>query len=219
MIEPSRSDAATRRLNTLLGQQSIRLAHVLHDEASQFLVSAHMAIADIAHDVPETVQARLQEVRLQLNEVAEQLRRVSQELHPGILDDLGLTEAVRFLGRTFSGDTGVDLAMEVHVDERCPATVAVLVYRFVQAALKNIGDHAEATSASIAIALEDSRLVCAICDDGVGFDVDAALARSGDHGLGLVLIKDRIEAAGGTLEIASGPEQGTRLLAVVPLEA
>lgn len=213
------NDAALRRLNALLGQQSIRLARLLHDEATQFLVSAHMAIADIAQDVPAPVQARLQDVRLQLDEAAKQLRQISHELHPGILDDLGLIDAIHFAGRTFTGETGVPLAITAHVDEPCPSAVAVLVYRFVQEALANIRDHAHAPSASIAIGRAGSFLMCAVSDEGEGFDVDATLAPDGDYGLGLMRIRDRIEAAGGTLDIASAPEQGTRLLAVIPLEA
>src|SRR5256885_2373440 len=91
-----------RRLNTLLEVQSARIAGALHDEASQCLASAHLAIADIALDVAPPVQARLQEVRLQLNEVAAQLRRLSHELHPTILDDLDPIDAIKSAARTFA---------------------------------------------------------------------------------------------------------------------
>jgi signal transduction histidine kinase len=216
--QDTRTAAAMRRLNTLLEAQSARIAAVLHDGASQFLASAHLTIADIALDVPPAVQERLHEVRLQLDQVAEQLRRVSHELHPSILDDLGLIEAIKFSARAFSRRTAVQLSIEAHMPEACPAAVGAVVYRFVQEALTNIGQHARATGASIAISCEDSRLLCAICDDGVGFDVDAALARTSANGLGLMLIRDRLEAAGGTLEIVSAPQHGTCLRAAMPLE-
>jgi signal transduction histidine kinase len=211
-------EAAMRRLNSLLELQSARIAGLLHDNAGQLLVSAHMAIADIARDMPAPVQARLQQVRMHLDEVAEQLRSISDELHPSILDDLGLVEAVKFISRVFTRRTGVQLAIEAHLDEPCPATVGAVVYRFVQEALTNIGEHAQAASASIAIAREGSRLLCAICDDGAGFDVAATLASNGNHSLGLMLIRDRLEAVGGTLDITSAPQQGTHLRVVIPLE-
>jgi signal transduction histidine kinase len=214
----TRTEAAMRRLNTLLERQSARIAGALHDEASQFLASAHMAIAEIVHDVPLPVQARLQQVRLHLDEVAAQLRRVSHELHPTILDDLGLIDAIKVAARAFTRRTGVHLAIESHLDEPCPAAIGAIVYRFAQEALTNIGEHAQATSASITIRRNGSRLVCAIRDDGVGFDVVATLARTGSQSLGLLLIRDRVEAAGGTLAIASAPQQGTRLQAVIPLD-
>jgi signal transduction histidine kinase len=92
------------------------------------------------------------------------------------------------------------------------------VHRLTQEALTNIDEHAHATTASITIGRQGSRLVCAIRDDGVGFDVAATLARNGEANLGLKMIRDRVEAAGGTLEITSNPRQGTCLHAVIPLE-
>jgi signal transduction histidine kinase len=212
------AEAAMRRLNGRLELQSARIAGMLHDEACQFLASAHLAIADIARDVPPPVQARLQQVRLHLDEVTEQLRRISHELHPGILDVLGPIAAIRSIAQAFTRRTGVRLAVEAQLDDPGPAAGAA-VFRFVEEALANIGAHARATSASIAITREGSRLVCGICDDGVGFDVAATLARRGDHSLGLMLIRDRLEAMGGTLHISSTPQQGTCLCAVIPLES
>jgi signal transduction histidine kinase len=218
LVHDTRIEAATRRLNTLLEAQSARIAGALHDEASQFLASAHMAIAEIAQEVPPSVQARLQDVRLQLDEVAAQLRRVSHELHPSILDDLDPIEAVRSAARTFTRRTGVQLAIEAHMDGPCPPAAGAVIYRFVQEALTNIREHAQATAVSIAIAHEGSRLVCDVRDDGVGFDVATTLAGCGYRRLGLMLIRDRLEAAGGSLDIASAPRNGTRLRAVMPLE-
>jgi signal transduction histidine kinase len=214
----TRKEAAMHRLNSRLELQSARIAGMLHDDACQFLASAHAAIADIALDVPPPVQARLQQVRLHLHQVTDQLRRISHELHPGILAVLGPIGAIRSIAQAFTERTGVRLAIEAQLDEPCPAA-GTAVFRFVEEALTNIGAHARATSASIAIAREGSRLVCAVCDDGVGFDVAATLARRADHRLGLLLIRDRLEAMGGTLHITSTPEQGTYLCAVIPLES
>jgi signal transduction histidine kinase len=213
-----RTAAAMRRLSLLFEAQSARIAGALHDEASQCLASAHLAIADIARDVPAPVQERLQQVRLHLDEVSDQLRRISHELHPSILDDLGLVDAINFTGRTFTRQTGVPLAIDAHLDAPCPSTVGAVVYRFVQEALANIGEHAQAASASITIGCEGSRLLCAISDDGRGFDVASMLAGRADHTAGLMLLRDRLEALGGTLDIISAPQQGTHLRAAVPLE-
>jgi signal transduction histidine kinase len=211
----TRRDAAMSRLNSRLELQSARIAGMLHDEAGQFLAAAHMAIADIAHDVPPPVQARLQQVRLHLDEVAEQLRRISHQLHPGILEDLGPMQAIKSIAHAFTRQTGVQLAIDVHMDGPCPPAAGAAVFRFVEEALTNIGAHARATSGSIVITREGSRLVCAVCDDGAGFDVAATLERRG-HSLGLMLMRDRLEAIGGTLHITSAPQQGTRLYAVIP---
>lgn len=213
-----RTEAAMRRLNRSLDLQSARLAHVLHDEASQFLAAAHVAIADVSCDVPPPVQVRLRQVRLHLDEVASQLRTISDALHPGILDDLGLVEAVQFMLRAFTRRTGIRVTFESSVDEPCPVAAATIAYRLVQTALANVGEHSRAASASITIRREDSRLSCAISDDGAGFDVAATLGDYADRASGLLLMRDRVEAAGATLDITSAPGHGTHLCALIPLE-
>jgi signal transduction histidine kinase len=207
---------ALRRLTTLLALQSARISGVLHDEASQVLAFAHMAIEDIARDAPPPVQVRLDGVRQHLHAVADQLRRVSHDLHPAIVDDLGAIDAIKFIVRAFTRATGIALAIEVDLQEPCQAGTGALVFRVVQAALANIGDHAHATAASVTITGDASEFRCTIRDDGVGFDVAAAQARG--TGLGLMLIRARIEAAGGSLHIASAPRRGTCISAVIPLE-
>jgi signal transduction histidine kinase len=212
-----RIELAPRRPNDVIDLQAARISDVLHDNASQVLASIHMTIEDIAYDVPAAVQARLQRVRQHLHEVAEQLRRISHELHPRIVDDLGAVGAIRFIARTFARQTGVRLAIDVRVDE-CPAAIGAVVYRLVHEGLANIGAHARASAASITIAREGSRLVCTVCDDGIGFDAAALPARPIDRAPGLALIRARVEAAGGALAVTSGPQQGTCLRADFPLE-
>jgi signal transduction histidine kinase len=205
------------RLNALVALQSARIARTLHDDTSQVLASAHCAIEDVTQDLPEPLQARLHRVRKHLHDVAEQLRRISHELHPGILDDVGIVDAITFSGRLFTRRTGVQLALALRLDEPLPAPVAAVVYRFVQEALANISAHARAGSASIAIGYMGTQIECTVSDDGVGFDV--AGAQAADSGrLGLMLLRARLEAVGGTLHVTSFPGQGTCLRAAIPLE-
>jgi len=211
-------EPAVSRLNNLIELQSARLAAVLHDDTSQVLASAHMAIADVAGDASPLMQARLHQVRQHLHQVAEQLRRISHTLHPAIVDDLGASDAIKFVSRAFTRRTGVELAIDVNLGDRCPASVGTVVYRFVHEALSNIEQHAHSAYASITVARDGSRILCAVSDDGVGFDVEATLARSANHSLGLMLMRARLEAIGGALDITSAPQQGTRLGAVIPLE-
>jgi signal transduction histidine kinase len=215
---PLATELAARRLNSLIEQQSARLAALLHDDTSQVLASAHMAIEHLACDVPVEARTRLQEVRQHLHSVAEQLRRVSQELHPSIVEDLGVNKAIEFMLREFTRRTGVTLLASVQVDERWSAALGAVVYRFVEEALNNIDEHARATRASVTIACTGSRLLCTVSDDGVGFDVDRTLAGGANRRLGLELVRARLEASGGTLEVTSTPQRGTRLCAVIPLE-
>jgi signal transduction histidine kinase len=103
------------------------------------------------------------------------------------------------------------------VESCSPKATGSLVYRLVQEALANIAQHAAATSASLSVLGNRSRIVCTIEDDGVGFDASRH-ARDGGDRLGLRLVRARIEAAGGSLDVVSVIGGGTRLRAVVPME-
>jgi signal transduction histidine kinase len=211
-------EAATEQLNGLLELQSSRIAGVLHDEVSQVLAAAHMAIEEVAEESPAAVRARLHGVRRHLHEVAAQLRRISHDLHPGILEHMEVADAIACTSRAFTRQTGVQLKVAVDLDRPCSPTIDAVVYRFVQEALTNIGAHAHAACASITLAREGTRIVCTVSDDGVGFDVPGTVARTPNGGLGLRLIQGRLEALGGTLEITSAPQHGTRLRAAIPAE-
>jgi len=213
-----RTEQALRRLNGELENEAGRIAALLHDEAGQFLAFAHITLADLARDVPAATRDRIVEVRRHLTEAEEQLRRVSHELHPRMLDDLGLGQAVRFLGETFSRRAGIPVDVAVDVEAAVPRAVETVFYRLVQEALTNIGKHAKAAHVTIRLAREPAMLHCSISDDGVGFDTGAVAERK-DFSLGLTLIKDRFEAVGGTLTIASAPGRGTQLRASAPLES
>jgi signal transduction histidine kinase len=205
-----------RRLHTLIDRRAERLAAALHDDVGQVLACAQAALEAASLDAPPVVQARLTTVRPHLQQVTEQLRRLSHELHPAVVDDLGVVEAVKYTARAFARRTGVQLTIAAQLVAAPPRPVATVVYRVVQQALSNIAAHAHASSACLSITRDGRRLVCTIADDGVGFDV-TALGAGHDH-LGLLLCRARLEALGGTLDITSTPGHGTRIRAVVPFD-
>jgi signal transduction histidine kinase len=213
-----RAEEALRRLTIQLELEAARIAGVLHDEAGQFLASAHIMLADTARDLPASVQARLQQVRQYLDQVEAQLRRLSHELHPSILDDLGLVEAVRFIADTFARRTGISITVDAYLAKAETRSIATAVYRFVQESLTNMGKHARATTGAIVLRREGSLLCCSVRDDGVGFDADGALSHGSRRGIGLTLIQDRLEAFGGELKILSAAGQGTELRMTIPVE-
>jgi signal transduction histidine kinase len=215
---PAASHSAVRHLNTLIERQAGRIAAVLHDDVSQVLAAVHMTLEDVACDVPPAVQARLREVRAHLHRVEDQLRGISRQLHPAGVDDFGLADAITFTSRAFTRSTGIPLALTMQLDVPCSGRAADVVFRVVQEALANIAAHAQATSASIAIAGGSGHLLCTVGDDGNGFDSEATGAATGHQRLGLELMRARVEALGGVFEVASTPRHGTRLRAIVPLE-
>jgi two-component system, NarL family, sensor histidine kinase NreB len=212
-----RTEQAVRRLNQQLEQETTRIANLLHDEAGQFLTSAHILLADLGRDLPTSSREQVQVVRRHLDQVEESLRTVSHDLHPRILTDLGLVGALRFRTELFTRRTGVAAVVQAGEDDSLPHGVEVAVYRLVQEALTNAGKYARASRVTIALARSGPRLVCSVQDDGGGFDPARAAAREAPA-LGIQNMRDRIEALGGTLEIVSRPGEGTLVRAVLPIE-
>jgi signal transduction histidine kinase len=212
------TERALRRLNTLVDVQAARIASLLHDEVSQVLASAHIALDDAAEEAGVSAQLRLLTVKQHLKTVSDQLRSVSHALHPGIVEDLGLVDAVTFTARVFARRTGIQLTTHLNIHRPCAPQAGALVYRCVQEALANIARHSHATAVTIAITREGGNIACSISDNGDGFDVAATLAPDASRHLGLRLLRARIEAGGGTFDVDGAPGQGTRLYAIVPVE-
>lgn len=199
-------------------EEAKRIAHALHDEASQITAAIHLALAEVALELPPSGRERLRRIGALIEGVEERLRQLSHELRPSILDDLGLSPALAFLANGFSARTGVAAQVKGSTGGRLDPLVETALYRIVQEALANVGKHARATRAEITLAREDGKLICAVRDDGIGFDdrpVKRRVGRAG--GLGLLGIRERLGALNGQMQILSSPGEGTKLRVSVPL--
>lgn len=209
---------ALRQLNETLEEEIKRIAYSVHDEAGQLLVAVHLALANVAQELPQDQRAQLNQIEDLLNEVEKHLRRYSHELRPTILDDLGWIPAIRFLAEGISKRANLPIHIEAKVSGRLPGTVETALYRVVQEALTNAVKHANAKSIWIRAWIKDRVLHCSIRDDGAGFDAQAVQASTGPKGLGLIAIRERLSAIGGTLWIESSQKRGTELLIRLPME-
>src|SRR5580700_6403945 len=176
---------ALRQLNETLEEEIKRIAYAVHDEAGQLLVAVHLALADVASELPVPQQAKFARIRELLNEVEKHLRRYSHELRPTILDDLGWIPAIRFLADGISKRAELPIHIESNVSERLSGTVETTLYRIVQEALTNAAKHAQASNVWIRAWKENLVLCCSIRDNGRGFDSDGTDATANRKGLGL----------------------------------
>jgi signal transduction histidine kinase len=208
---------ALRQLNETLEEEIKRIAYAVHDEAGQLLVAVHLALAEVAMGMPEAQQAQFTRIKDLLNEVEKHLRRYSHELRPTILDDLGWIPAVRFLADGISKRANLPIHIDATVSGRLPTAIETTLYRLVQEALTNAMKHAKASNVWIRAWREDFTQCCTIRDDGVGFKMRHG---QGTHrkGLGLVAMRERVSAVGGTLQIESSPGHGTEVSIRLPLE-
>ncbi|HKW62352.1 MAG TPA: sensor histidine kinase [Candidatus Acidoferrum sp.] len=210
---------ALRQLNETLEEEIKRIAHAVHDEAGQLLVAVHLALGDLARNLPEPQKEQVGGAQELLNQVEQQLRRYSHELRPTILDDLGWIPAIRFLAEGVSRRANLSIQIKTTVEGRLSGPVEIALYRIVQEALTNAAKHAKAKRVVIQIGRKNRRVYCSIEDDGVGFDAQAVQLDGKRRGLGFIGMQERLNGIGGTLSIDSARGLGTKLLIQLPAEA
>jgi signal transduction histidine kinase len=212
-----------RRVRALAGEivrtgdrERSAIARELHDSTAQRLAAVQLTLAVVARDSGDpALQARLSELRDAVHGVLEEIRTLAHTVHPRVLDDLGLSAALRHLareiGRTAPIEIGVDVADGIALDSGSASTI----YRVVQEALRNIVRHSRAADAVVTLSAHDGCAHLMVRDNGIGFDVD--LARRRHSGMGIFTMEERIELFDGKFSIASSPGQGTTVWAVIPL--
>ncbi len=198
-------------------EEARRIARELHDEAGQLLAGVHIALEGIARELPASAYPRVLETRALLDRIEAQLRGVSHQLRPPVLDTLGLKPALEFLAGAVSARTGAAVSVSGSTGGRLPNMVETALYRIAQEALNNVAKHARATRASVELARTDGRIECTIRDNGTGFQPKSADDGQGQIGLGLIGIRERLDAVGGSLRITSAPSGGTELFVIMPV--
>lgn len=212
-----RENSFLRRLNDIREQEARRIAHALHDEAAQLLASVHLAIEECADGVPKAQAARVRRIRKLVDQVERQLRDISHELHPRVLDEFGLADAVRAMTRGVSGRRSIPISVQSTLTGRLPPPIEAALYRVTQEALNNAVKHSRAGNVVVRLSQNDTEVRCRIKDDGRGFDVDKAEKARNQCKLGIAGMRERIALVGGEVRIHSKRKQGTEVVVSVPL--
>jgi len=210
--------ALAAHLQTVREEEQKRIARELHDESGQLLASVHIGLSEMERELPSRSQKKLAEVKDLLTQIEEHLRNLSHELYPSILDDLGLLPALQSLADKVSARTGIRINLEGSPNGRFRPSIETTLYRTVQEALNNVARHANATTVKVRLLEADGLVHCSIQDNGVGFDVLTVLGHTARESLGLVAMRERVGALGGTMKIHSAPNQGTELCVEIPLK-
>jgi signal transduction histidine kinase len=191
-----------------------RVAELLHDDAVQQLTALSLRLELASMQRGDETLASLSRDAASITAA---IRRLLVDLHPAVLESRGLGAAVESLAERMRA---LDVDVEVTAfDHRLPPELEQLAYRAVQEAVSNVVKHASAGSVRIALALGDGVLECSVDDDGVGAqpdDVDRALGRGS---LGLHLVRERVELAGGRFSVGLGLRCGTRFAFELPVPA
>ena len=201
--------ASRARIVATADQTRRRIERDLHDGAQQRLVSLGLQLRAAQADVPpqlRRLRTELDWVAAGLTNTLDELREYARGIHPAILVEGGLGPALRSLARR----SPVPVKLDVRTDERLPERLEVTAYYVISEALANAAKHAEASVVHIDVEEAGDVIRLAVRDDGIG-GADPA------RGSGLVGLKDRVAAVGGTLIVRSRPGGGTTLLAELPI--
>lgn len=209
----------TARLLTAQEEERRRISRDLHDDINQRLAMIIVELETLDQALPPDCNAigtRLRSLQDNASELCEDLRHLAYQFHPSVLDDLGLTVALRRLVDDISGRTGLKGTFHFEAGkDPIPQPVATCLYRIAQEGLSNVAKHANATAFEIALTRDGDMITLAITDDGAGFDVTEPRTERGT--LGLVSMKERASLVHGGLEVESTLGGGTSVRARVPL--
>jgi signal transduction histidine kinase len=202
-------------LQTAREDERTRLARNLHDELGALLTSAKLDAARIksrlAGTAPEALE-RLAHLVETLNQSIALGRSIIEDLRPSTLSNLGLMVTLEILAREFAERSNVEVICDL-APVALDASAELMVYRLVQEAITNISKYAKARHVWLSLGAQGGLVTVSVRDDGVGFDT----AVEPTSAYGLLGMRFRVEAEGGTLRVLSAPGRGTQLQMSLPL--
>lgn len=212
--------AVTARLFRVQEEERAQISRNLHDDFCQRAALLQISMGTLWQKLPHDFQnehgADFDRILADLGALAQELRDISHQLHPSILDDLGLVAALKRLAENFeNGSSRPARVIANNIPEELSREVSVELYRIAQEALNNIVRHAgEDVTVTIKLQGTPGKLDFSISDTGTGIDRNNLEA---SHGLGLKSMAERAALVGGTLAIESAPGQGTCIHVRIPL--
>jgi PAS domain S-box-containing protein len=195
------------------------ISRELHDELGQVLTALRMDAVWMQERLKESdpgIAERALTMCGLIDKTIKDVRSIAIRLRPGVLDDLGLVDALEWLATDFENRSGITCVFEHENVSALNETVATAAYRICQEAITNVARYAEATRVSVVLGVEEDILSLSVRDDGKGFDV-AVL--TGSEGIGIAGMRERATLAGGSLEVTSEPGRGCQVHFKVPLDA
>jgi two-component system NarL family sensor kinase len=236
LTELAEANDALRSNEEALRQLSGRLLQLQDDERRHIARDLHditgqkLAVLGISLSQVQRAKALLKDAEAQklvsdclvyTKQISEEIRTLSYVLHPPLLDELGLTSAIRWYTKGFEARTGIHVEIDVPANfQRLPPDVEVTLFRIMQESLTNVHRYSGSATAFVRILCSDSEVTLAVGDRGKGMRLDSTEAVvSGDTevlGVGIQGMRERMRQLSGSLDIQSRPNQGTVVTATVP---
>ncbi len=230
ITEKLKSDLELQQMNEQLRQFSAhvqnaredertKIAREIHDELGQLLTGLKIDVSWLSKKLnssPEELTKRVEEMLQLTDRTIQSVRRIATELRPGILDDLGLEDAIMWQATEFQNKTGIKCDVEgtLKIKKYSPE-VSTAAFRILQESLTNIIRHANAKNVMIKMQENETTLHLEVIDDGSGM---AHINQNGGQSLGIMGMKERASIMGGWFSITSEPFKGTRVQVEIPFK-
>jgi signal transduction histidine kinase len=209
------------RLMTTQDEERRRIARELHDSAGQTLAAVKMTVASFqfAGAKAANLPGMLAELDTLVDEVLQEIRTASYLLHPPLLDEAGIASAARWFVEGFAKRSGIEVGCDIaNTIERQSRPCELVLFRVLQESLTNVHRHSGASRASVSLKLENDRLKLEVADNGRGIPDERLeqFSATGNEGVGIAGMRERVRELGGRLDIRSG-KTGTTVSVVLPV--
>jgi signal transduction histidine kinase len=192
-----------------------RIARELHDAISQDLFSVSLIASGLRKALPPETELHFQAASMEtmLIRTMREMQAMLLELRPIALEEAGLASALGDLCQAYEARLGIAVSTRIEDPLPLESPIEHAVFRVVQETLGNAARHGQPSAVDLRVAEEDGHVAVIVRDDGHGFDATSA---NGRHGMGLQLMRERVQELGGTMDIVSAPEQGTTITVLLP---
>lgn len=210
----------TGKMITIQEEERKHLATDIHDTLAQALIGISYKIQyceEISKKNPELLKDELDDLLKTVHNTIDQSREIISNLRPELIDTMGLVPALQRHITNFENDTGIKVIADLPKKLQISSRVSICLFRVAQEALMNVYKHSEAKKVEIKLEKQNGKIIFIIADNGKGFDnSEGAPWLKNQNRLGLLSIKERIEAVGGNLVINTGINIGCRIETEVP---
>lgn len=211
----------TKKMITVQEDERKRLAADIHDTIAQILTGISYKIQlckELAKKNPRQLQDQLNKSIKMLNQAIDQSKDLMTSLRPDLIDMMGLVPALKRLIKNFQEETGIRIMARLPKKVQMPSEVNICLFRVAQEALTNVHKHAGTKTSEFRLQKTSKNLILVVADAGKGFDGPREVHRTNDaNRLGLVCMKERLEAVGGSLMVHAGINSGCRVEAKIPI--
>jgi signal transduction histidine kinase len=209
--------ALATRLQSIRENERVVIARDIHDELGQKLASLELGLSWLAQVTPkqQPLQEKIGSLSALVTTLIQSVQRISDELRPGVLEELGLVKTLKSEAREFKEHTGIPCRFETNMGSaKFDRAGSVAIFRIAQGALTNIARHANASRAMIALMKRNTDLILTVNDNGKGIAKKRVVS---SNSLGIIGMRERALALDGLLSLRGSKGKGTTLTVRIPL--